>query len=204
MNYRFLHRKDTMLISAIDILDKGGIQGLTTKEIAKAEGVTEAAVYKHYTGKQEIIAAILERFASFDHQICDTILQQQMSEREGILFYAKAYAEYYQGYPQIATLLFSFDVFRYDPDLKRGMLHTMEDRRAFLEQFITDCRTAAGTTGRITPPILAGMILGCIWNSTYYWKLNDESHNLKAEILESVQALLNLLEVPTKDVSHDR
>lgn len=194
MNYRFIHRKNTMLISAIDILDKGGIQGLTTKEIAKAEGVTEAAVYKHYTGKQEIVAAILERFASFDDQICNTIQQQEMSEREGILYYAKAYAEYYQGYPQIATLLFSFDVFRYDPELKRMMHETMEKRRAFLEQFIRNCRTATGIAGQIPPKVLADLVLGCIWNSTYYWKLNDGALNLKVEILEGVLALLNLLE----------
>lgn len=192
MNYRFLHRKDTMLISAIDILDKGGIQGLTTKEIAKAEGVTEAAVYKHYTGKQEIVAAILERFASFDEQICATIRQQDMSEEEGLLFYAKAYAEYYQGYAQIATLLFSFDVFRYDPELKQSMKRTMENRRAFLEDFIAGCRAKSGQQGNMTPAVLANLILGCIWSSTYYWKLDDDSRDLKTEILAGVQALLGV------------
>lgn len=195
MNYRFLHRKDTMLIAAIDILDKGGIQGLTTKEIAKAEGLTEAAVYKHYTGKQEILAAILERFASFDNQICDTIRQQNMNEQEGILFYAKAYAEYYQGYPQIATLLFSFDVFRYDPVLKSMMKKTMETRKAFLEQFIMDCRAQKETPGETAPAILANLVLGCIWNSTYYWKLDDETQDLKQEILSGVKVLLRLEDV---------
>lgn len=192
MNYRFLHRKDTMLISAIDILDKGGIQGLTTKEIAKAEGVTEAAVYKHYTGKQEIVAAILERFASFDEQICDTIRQQKMTEEEGILFYAKAYAEYYQGYPQIATLLFSFDVFRYDPELKHVMRNTMENRRMFLEDFIKGCRADTGDQNRMAPAVLANLVLGCIWNSTYYWKLHDETKDLKIEILTGIKALLGV------------
>jgi len=195
MNHRFLHRKDTMLISAIDILDKGGIQGLTTKEIAKAEGVTEAAVYKHYTGKQEIVAAILERFASFDEQICDTIRQQKMTEQEGILFYAKAYAEYYQGYPQIATLLFSFDVFRYDPELKQSMRNTMENRRTFLEEFIKGCRAETGNLERMAPALLANMVLGCIWNSTYYWKLNDETKDLKIEILAGIKALLGVDEL---------
>ncbi len=194
MDFRFLHRKDTMLIAAIDILDRGGIQGLTTKEIAKAEGVTEAAVYKHYTGKGEIVEAILERFASFDDQICNTIRQQNMEENQGILFYASAYAEYYQGYPQIATLLFSFDVFRYDPKLKRRMQNTMDNRRAFLEEFIQGCRGQVSKPAKIDPGVMANLVLGCIWNSVYFWKLHDEELDLKAEILTGVRSILGVSE----------
>lgn len=190
MSYRFLHRKDTMLIAAIDILDKGGIQGLTTKEIAKAEGVTEAAVYKHYSGKQEIVAAILERFASFDEQIGNTIRQQNMTEEEGLRFYANAYAENYQWYPQIATLLFSFDVYRYDTVLNEIMTRTMLNRRAFLEEFISGCRNSKPVEGAIPPGTLANLVLGCIWNSVYFWKLSGETQDLKIEIQRGIDALL--------------
>ena len=190
MEYRFLHRKDAMLIAAIDILDKGGIQGLTSKEITKAEGLTDAAFYKHYSGKREIVAAILERFSAFDEKICNTILQLNMTEREGILFYASTYAENYQWYPQIATLLFSFDVYRYDPELKKYMTQTMDNRRKFLEDFITSCREKNESPGAIPPAVLANLVLGCIWNSIYFWKLKDETYDLKEEILAGIEALL--------------
>ncbi len=190
MHYRFLHRKDSMLIAAIDILDKVGIQGLTTKEIAKAEGVSEAAVYKHYTGKQEIIAAILEKFASFDDQICNTILQKRMTERQGILFYANAYAENYQWYPQIATVLFSFDVYRYTPELKAIMENTMRKRKDFLISFIGQSRQNENLACNIEVDVLANLILGCIANSVYFWTLQGKDQDLKSMIMKGIEALL--------------
>jgi AcrR family transcriptional regulator len=36
-------RKNKIIIEAIDLLDEAGIQGLTTKEIAKRQGITEPA-----------------------------------------------------------------------------------------------------------------------------------------------------------------
>lgn len=192
MEYRFLHRKDSMLIAAIDILDKGGIQGLTSKEIAKAEGVTEAAVYKHYSGKREIVEAILERFSAFDEKICNTIWQLNMTESQGILFYSSTYAENYQWYPQIATVLFSFDVYRYDPELKKIMSQTMDNRRKFLEDFIISCRKENENSGVIPPAVLTNLVLGCICNSVYSWKLMGETYDLKDEILAGVRALLSL------------
>lgn len=191
MEYRFLTRRDTMLIAAIDLLDRGGIQGLTTKEIAKMEGVTEAAVYKHYTGKQAIVAAILERFASFDEQICNTIVEKRMTEEEGLRFYATTYAENYQWYPQIATLLFSFDVYRYTPELKEIMKFTMEGRKIFLERFILNSRLSEGTSDKIlSPDVLANIVLGTISSSVYFWKMNDENFDLKDMVLKHMDSLL--------------
>lgn len=192
MSYRFLHRRDTVLIAAIDILDQGGIQGLTTKEIAKVEGVTEAAIYKHYSGKQEIVEEIIKKFASFDAQICNTIIEKNMSEAEGLTFYARAYAENYQWYPQIATLLFSFDVYRYTPELKAMMEETMENRRQFLVDFILRCRLTERGEHLIEASVLANLVLGCIFNSVYFWKLSGEGENLKDNILSGIETLLKL------------
>lgn len=192
MSYRFLHRRDTVLIAAIDILDQGGIQGLTTKEIAKIEGVTEAAIYKHYSGKQEIVEEIIKKFASFDAQICNTILEKNMTEAEGLTFYAKAYAENYQWYPQIATLLFSFDVYRYTPELKTMMEETMVNRRQFLVDFIQKRREIEKEKRAIEAPVLANLVLGCLFNSVYFWKLKSEGENLKENILSGIESLIKL------------
>ena len=44
----YLTRKEKIIINAIDILDEGGINGLTMKEIANQQGITEPAVYRQF------------------------------------------------------------------------------------------------------------------------------------------------------------
>lgn len=190
MTHRFLNRKETMLIAAIDLLDRSGVQGLTAREIARVEGLTEAAVYRHFKGKKEILEGIIRRFASYDEKIGSTMRQQVMTEEQGLLYYAETYAANYQGYPQLVTLLFSFDVYRYDPPLKALMQGTMDKRRSFLEQFIRQCRTEGRGSGTMEPALLSDMVLGCILNSAYYWKLSDCSTDFKAHVLTAVGILL--------------
>jgi len=190
MTHRFLNRKETMLIAAIDLLDRSGIQGLTAREIARVEGLTEAAVYKHFKGKKEILEAIIRRFASYDEKIGSTMRQQVMTEEQGLIYYAQTYAANYQGYPQLVTLLFSFDVYRYDPQLKALMQDTMEKRRNSLTRFILQCRSEGRGSGTMEPDLLSDMVLGGILKSAYYWKLTDCTTDFKGDVLRTVGILL--------------
>jgi len=47
------------LQTAVDLFSKRGFKGTTTKEIAKASGVSEAMVFRHFASKDELYGAIL-------------------------------------------------------------------------------------------------------------------------------------------------
>lgn len=53
------NRREVILHAAFDLFSKRGFSGTTTKDIAKASGVSEAMVYKHFSSKDELYAAIL-------------------------------------------------------------------------------------------------------------------------------------------------
>jgi AcrR family transcriptional regulator len=50
--------RDKILLSAIDLFAKNGYDGTSVRQIAKAVGVTESAIYRHYPGKEAILDAI--------------------------------------------------------------------------------------------------------------------------------------------------
>lgn len=47
-------RKDAILAAAVPVFARLGRAGATTKEIAKAAGISEALLYKHFSGKKEL------------------------------------------------------------------------------------------------------------------------------------------------------
>ncbi|MDD4730008.1 MAG: NAD(+)--rifampin ADP-ribosyltransferase [Dysgonamonadaceae bacterium] len=55
-----LHRKERLIRTAIEIVDEIGIQGLTTKEIAKRQDVSEATLFRHFASKNELLKAVLD------------------------------------------------------------------------------------------------------------------------------------------------
>jgi AcrR family transcriptional regulator len=52
-------RRELILQAAFGLFSKRGFSGTTTKDIAKASGVSEAMVYKHFASKDELYGAIL-------------------------------------------------------------------------------------------------------------------------------------------------
>jgi AcrR family transcriptional regulator len=53
-------RRDQILATAISLFSRNGFRGTTTKEIAKAAGVSEAMVFRHFDTKEALYGAILD------------------------------------------------------------------------------------------------------------------------------------------------
>ncbi len=52
-------RREQILRTAVELFSQRGFKGTTTKEIARAAGVSEAMVFRHFANKDELYAAIL-------------------------------------------------------------------------------------------------------------------------------------------------
>ena len=53
-------RRLQILQTAVDLFSQRGFKGTTTKEIARAAGVSEAMVFRHFATKDELYGAILD------------------------------------------------------------------------------------------------------------------------------------------------
>lgn len=179
-----LRRRDNIIITAIDLLDEVGVQGMTTKEIAKRQHITEPAIYKQFTGKKEIILTILQKFSDFDKSIYNTVIEQNMSCRKGLVYFMSTYAEYYQSYPQISTVLLSYDMFKYDSITNEKMKNIINERRNLLSKIILAGQEEGGFSKRISADDAAEVILGILISTTYNWKMDNCSFSLKEKLLK--------------------
>ncbi|GBQ21945.1 TetR/AcrR family transcriptional regulator [Gluconacetobacter sacchari] len=66
-------RRNAILAAAAPIFARLGREGATTKEIARAAGVSEALLYRHFTGKEALYAA-LERHCVEANTVGDRLL----------------------------------------------------------------------------------------------------------------------------------
>jgi len=53
-------RREQILQTAVTLFSQRGFKGTTTKEIARAAGVSEAMVFRHFANKEELYGAILD------------------------------------------------------------------------------------------------------------------------------------------------
>ncbi len=55
-----VNRRDQILSATEKILRSRGLSGATTRQIAEAAGCSEAALYVHFKGREELLLAVLE------------------------------------------------------------------------------------------------------------------------------------------------
>lgn len=79
--------KERILEVALESFAQSGYLGTSMNDIAKQLGITKAALYKHYTSKQEILDRIVERMNEMD---LERAKEYEMPETEPDSF-AKAY-----------------------------------------------------------------------------------------------------------------
>lgn len=185
-----LKRKEKIIITAIDLFDEAGINGLTTKEIARRQNITEPAIYKQFGSKKDIVIAILDRCASFDKLIKNTIVDNNIAGKEGILYFTRAYAEYYQNYPQITTAMFSFDMFRYDADLLQKMNYIVNERRKIVFDLVAEGAENQEFPVNVDKQALTDAIFGVIWSTTFMWQMGGCVFDLKDRIIKAVEMVL--------------
>ena len=53
-------RREQILTTAVNLFSRNGFRGTTTKEIARAAGVSEAMVFRHFATKEALYGAILD------------------------------------------------------------------------------------------------------------------------------------------------
>src|SRR5262245_64136840 len=57
-------RREQIIEVAVRLFSQRGFRGTTTKEIAAAAGVNEAIIFRHFSTKSELYAAIIDRKAN--------------------------------------------------------------------------------------------------------------------------------------------
>ena len=79
--------KERILETALELFAQNGYLGTSMNDIAKQLGFTKAALYKHYTSKQEILDRLVERMNEMDYERAESY-EMPETEPDG---FAEAY-----------------------------------------------------------------------------------------------------------------
>lgn len=187
----FLHRKESVILTAIDIIDQLGIQGLSTKEIARRQGISEGTLFRHFNTKNDILIAVLDYYSKFDADIFATITQKRLPSIEAVLFIVDTYSTYYENYPAITAVSDLFGILAHEPVLADKLRSILSRRRNFVRGVIKKGQAA----GEIRPgpdgEILTDIILGTFRMVTFRWRMENRTFSLRQTVLAAVTAVMN-------------
>ncbi|MCK4889299.1 MAG: TetR/AcrR family transcriptional regulator [Candidatus Aminicenantes bacterium] len=171
-------RQEEIINASIEIISEKGIQNLTIKNLSKAIGISEPAIYRHFESKMDILLTILSKFENYiitDKDINRNIGLSPMKKLEGIFSH---HFSYFEKNPAFAAVVFAEEIFRDDKRLSEK-IHTIMKRNFEMMLLIVKDGQAKGEIRKdIEGDQIILIIMGALRLIVKKWKLSDHSFNI--------------------------
>ncbi|MHB8062171.1 MAG: TetR/AcrR family transcriptional regulator [Ruminiclostridium sp.] len=195
MEASILHRKDSLILTAIEVLNELGIQGLSTREIARRQGVSEATLFRHYKTKSDLLVAMIDYDSKFDSDIITSVRMKKLNPRAAIIYFINSFAEYYENYPAITAISQAYDVLSCEPLLADKIKHSFFTRLGFLKELTLEAQLVGEINKVDDSEKLAYLIWGSFMSICLNWRFNKYSFSLKEYTLSTLDIALDAFEI---------
>ncbi|HSA32892.1 MAG TPA: helix-turn-helix domain-containing protein [bacterium] len=187
------HRQREIVAAATKVISKEGLRALTVKRLAGEIGVTDAAIYRHFKNKEEVLAAVLAEFSAPMREVHATILASDRPnmEKMEMLFTEKCLR--LSRRPEHALIMRSIAEFRGDRRLNKRATDMLS---AYRDEVLSVIRAAQerGEMKRDTAPEhLYYLIIGGLHALVQQWEASRRSFDLRAEGTNLWRALSGLI-----------
>ncbi len=184
--------------AAIEIIGEVGIQGLTIKTLAAKIGVTEGAIYRHFTSKWDILGAIAAMFNAGSTDILKRVIASELSGLEKIKRFFLGRLEQFMENRGLVLVMFSDDIFKGNSDLQKQVHGTMGKHKELVLEAVREGREKGQIRGGIAEEHLFMIIMGALRLLVTQWKLSGFSFDLNAKGAKLWASIESLLAPDTK------
>lgn len=189
----FTNRQQEIVEKAIGIISKSGIEGLTTKSLAGRVGVSEAALYRHFSGKTDILAGILDYFENRTKSLIEDVLKQEMNGLDKIHMILKRRCDEFIGNPALMVVILSEEMFPGNSKMSEKVYRIMNLNRGAILGLIGECQSEGRIRNDIDKETVFYLILGPYRFLMTRWRLSGLSFDLAAEFGKYWEAVRKIL-----------
>ena len=150
--------KDDIIAATVRLVAQNGVKAATIRQIARAAGVTEGAIYRHYVSKEELCLEIYSQIVTEMANMKQRIAANHAPIREKIREWTRISYEFFDHHPEGFTfILLTTHNF---PENKREL--TVRQGRIFMEMIKS--AVAAGEIKPIAPELALSHFTGVMLN----------------------------------------
>lgn len=98
--------REALVISAAELLDSGGAEAVTLREVGRLSGVSHMAPYKHFPDKESLLAAVAAKELDRLGDVVDDAARRALSPGEALRTVLHSYTDWALEHPLRFTLIF--------------------------------------------------------------------------------------------------
>ena len=194
-NKDFTERQIEIMEAATLRIDKFGIQELTIKNLASDLSLSEAALYRHFKSKNEILLGLLTYFILEMNERLALIIEDKEKQPSELL--KKVFVSQLNTFvqkPAIVSVIFSEGIFQFNKELSEKVSTMMALMQKNINALIVRGQNE-GVYGKLLgADTITTIIMGSMRMVVLKWKLSGNKSNLVNDGKNVLNGLLKMLE----------
>lgn len=185
-------RKEQILNNSLGIIHEKGFSNLTIHNISLQIGISQAAIYRHFKDKHQIVASLAE--LALPRPL---ITPSSLSKCDPAYFLQQIICGQIQQLgktPYLTAITFQEESFHEYPDIKEKFISYREEMERVVTASVRCGQKRGVFLTNVDPQTFAIIYVGSIRMAVQKWRSNDFSHSLIEECRKITTELFKLLE----------
>lgn len=187
-NRDYTERQIEIIEAATLRIDQFGIQELTIKNLAADLNLSEAALYRHFKSKNEILLGLLNYFISEMKERISIIMANKQVHPTDILkqiFFSQL--KTFVNKPSFVCVIFAEGIFQFNKDLLNRVSYMIDMMQKNVETLIEKGQNDGNYATLLSKAAISTIIMGSMRMVVLKWKLSG----YKSELVNDGETILN-------------
>ena len=194
-NNDFTERQIEIMEAATLRIDKFGIQELTIKNLAYDLSLSEAALYRHFKSKNEILLGLLTYFIEEMKERLGLILSNKdRSPSELLKDLFDSQLKTFVKKPSVVSVIFSEGIFQFNKELSSTVSSMMELMQNHIEDIVKKGQANDSFSKIVGVSITTTIIMGGMRITVLKWKLSGHNSDLIKDGNKVLSGILKMIE----------
>src|SRR5690554_4249911 len=184
-------RKEEILEKSLEIIYNEGFGNLTMRNIAEKIGISEAAIYRHFKNKEEVVSSLADivfnenRFWNIEIGDKDpfTLLEEIMFKQLEIL----------KENPYLTAILFQDGIFGEYPEIKEKFISNRKKNEEKIRDIIIKGQEKGVISTEVDPGVIAVFYMGSFRLIVLKWRDSGFSYSPLKEAGKIIRQLTSLI-----------
>lgn len=186
-------RQNQIISETIKLIHTKGIQGLTIKNISKGIGVTEAAIYRHFKSKDEILSTIINDFRLNIEGETQAIMKSQIPSLEKLRTVLDLLTDTFCSNPSLVSVIFSDEIFKNKKSLYTKISQLINQNAECFRLIAEEGQKNKEVRSDIDANELSIIIMGSYRMVLKNWQLGGQVYSLKLRSNEFFKPLFQII-----------
>lgn len=173
-------RKEQTVKAALDIIGAKGVQGLTTAQIAKTVGISEANLYRHFKNKDAILLAVIDSIDNTLTGNMETVRKEDITSLKKMGRIFNLHLSYINDNKGIPRVVFSSEIL-FTKEIRKKLSSFVDRYLEMLAEVLEEGAKDGSIRKGINSRAMASLFIGMIQLNALRWLLNDFQSPLSKE-----------------------